>query len=731
MQCCAGSLDVDVLSQVDSHSSDFPLSQYRNEIAGDIRPAGCSAEQRVHAVIEHEDLSVLAGTEQSNEFPQDTQAPVVSAEPSDGQPLRTNDRQPVGAHGVTDDLLLPGRQKRLPQDTRGPCQLAGTSDGLPCVRDVLELEDRCVLSGTMQLNQLSQGTGSLEQLAGLSDGLPVSVHADVELEDHSVLARTVQPNHLSQDTGGPEQSSVVSVFDFMKKTVLPTLDVNSRQYLLLQEFLAECNKSSDSGPVCEVRAIDVHASNPASNPGAVVSAGASALNDGTVVSPETSDMNTDVMPDSNCSPSSDVPYSELSRSLRQPLTTEEHTAVKAGGECDSKSRKRFFCLFCEKPCIKIKQHLVSQHSDAAEVVEMQSKKGQEMEKYLLRLRNLGNHKHNCSVLQSGVGTLVVAYTHNDTAVEHAKNYAPCPSCYGYYECKQLWSHHRYRCLWRPQNEEQTERNVVAKGRSLLPVWKHSGMNTDVMPDSNCSSSSDVPYPDLSRCLRQPLTTEEHTTDNAQDGCDSKSRKRFFCLFCEKSCIKIKQHLVSQHSDAAEVVEMQSKKGQEMEKYLLRLRNLGNHKHNCSVLQSGVGTLVVAYTHNGTAVEHAKNYAPCPSCYGYYERKQLWRHHRYRCLWRPQNKEQTERNVVAKGRSLLPVPKCIPSQTCEIVGKVKKDKVSRTAVNDTAKMSEILPVMESGQGEQLTGRSLDEISVDMNEGKIDGLLCGPWQLCWTH
>ena len=53
---------------------------------------------------------------------------------------------------------------------------------------------------------------------------------------------------------------------------------------------------------------------------------------------------------------------------------------------------------------------MSQHSENAEVAEMISKPAHVVQKYLLRLRNLGNHKYNCDVLRSNEGSLVVAYT---------------------------------------------------------------------------------------------------------------------------------------------------------------------------------------------------------------------------------------------------------------------------------------------------------------------------------
>jgi len=52
-------------------------------------------------------------------------------------------------------------------------------------------------------------------------------------------------------------------------------------------------------------------------------------------------------------------------------------------------------VYFDKPNVKLKQHMTSQHSDSAEVAEMVSKCGQDLQKYL------GNHKHNCDILKSG------------------------------------------------------------------------------------------------------------------------------------------------------------------------------------------------------------------------------------------------------------------------------------------------------------------------------------------
>jgi len=82
-----------------------------------------------------------------------------------------------------------------------------------------------------------------------------------------------------------------------------------------------------------------------------------------------------------------------------------------------------------------------------------------------------------------------------------------------------------------------------------------------------------------------------------------------------------------------------------------------------------------------SIENAGNYVPCPYCFGYYEKRQMWRHCKRRCLWRPQDGEKDETKVVAKGSLLLPVPQHIPNQTKNVLHHMRKDEVYTVAVND--------------------------------------------------
>ena len=88
--------------------------------------------------------------------------------------------------------------------------------------------------------------------------------------------------------------------------------------------------------------------------------------------------------------------------------------------------------------------------------------------------------------------------------------------------------------------------------------------------------------------------------------------------------------------------------------------------------------MVAYRPNDKTA-NAEKYAPCPSCYGYYEVKQLWKHYKKRCpLATEAPKSQT---VVSQASYLLPVPAHVSANTHKIMSVMLKDSVYREAVND--------------------------------------------------
>ena len=196
-------------------------------------------------------------------------------------------------------------------------------------------------------------------------------------------------------------------------------------------------------------------------------------------------------------------------------------------------------------------------------------------------------------------------------------------------------------------------------------------------------NSNVPAEQVHAVISDSDNHDSYSPPEQKRQCHSlPSEKRYYCLFCEKPYVKIKAHLSSQHSDTKEVAEMMSKDNNEMQKYLVRLRNLGNHRHNCEVIRAHCGSLAVVYTPQSgpVPVEKADEYVPCPECYGYYERRQLWRHCKHRCLWKLTN-DAASHKAIARGTILLPVPQYICKQTHEILCHMRKDEVYQAVIND--------------------------------------------------
>ena len=56
------------------------------------------------------------------------------------------------------------------------------------------------------------------------------------------------------------------------------------------------------------------------------------------------------------------------------------------------------------------RHLQSYHKEKREVVEIVSLNDPSArKKHLLKILNVGNHRHNCQVIQGGEGVLIVGY----------------------------------------------------------------------------------------------------------------------------------------------------------------------------------------------------------------------------------------------------------------------------------------------------------------------------------
>jgi len=94
-------------------------------------------------------------------------------------------------------------------------------------------------------------------------------------------------------------------------------------------------------------------------------------------------------------------------------------------------------------------------------------------------------------------------------------------------------------------------------------------------------------------------------------------------------------------------------------------------------------LVVVYTPKDAQVTptNSSNFVPCPHCYGYYERKQLWKHSKYECPLNTPNND-SEKDVLVKGSYLLPIPKYVRGQTRQVLSHMHRDEIFMASVYDT-------------------------------------------------
>ncbi|ELT95806.1 hypothetical protein CAPTEDRAFT_195253 [Capitella teleta] len=150
-------------------------------------------------------------------------------------------------------------------------------------------------------------------------------------------------------------------------------------------------------------------------------------------------------------------------------------------------------------------------------------------------------------------------------------------------------------------------------------------------------------------------------------------KKNFCFFCNKPQSKIWRHMQSQHSNESEVQVIESLSAKkERKNKIMKLRNLGNHIHNCQVLKKNSGTLIVYYRPRGKVDN--KEYIPCEYCYGYFVRSELWRH---KCSFKPSEKKR----VVATSYLLLPAPTGASAALSGVLASSRRDDISQILKSD--------------------------------------------------
>lgn len=177
--------------------------------------------------------------------------------------------------------------------------------------------------------------------------------------------------------------------------------------------------------------------------------------------------------------------------------------------------------------------------------------------------------------------------------------------------------------------------------------------------------------------------------------ERKFDKKYNCLFCNQKYSKLPRHFESKHGDEVEIKELIAlkdipSKREYRNNILTKLRNIGSHIHNCRVLQKGEGDLLVVYRPSNNEVD-AKNYMPCPTCYGYFSKNEMWKH---RC--RLNNDKKKYHRIIHASKQLIPLPMHASESIKSIISSMRMDDVTLTVKNDKI-ICEFIRVMNNSKG----------------------------------
>jgi hypothetical protein len=134
--------------------------------------------------------------------------------------------------------------------------------------------------------------------------------------------------------------------------------------------------------------------------------------------------------------------------------------------------KRQACFYCKKLVLKIGRHLQECHKKEVEIQKIAAFKERKNKKYLKeldKLKCLGNFNHNIKVLSDVQPSSHLIVAKRPTKLRPASEFTPCPHCYAFYVCDELWRH-ILRCpiyLEGGKDVKSDRLSVLASSRLIL------------------------------------------------------------------------------------------------------------------------------------------------------------------------------------------------------------------------------------------------------------------------
>jgi len=137
--------------------------------------------------------------------------------------------------------------------------------------------------------------------------------------------------------------------------------------------------------------------------------------------------------------------------------------------------KASYCFYCAKPQKKLPRHLKKKHSTEQDVEHLLAEEDRTKRNIaLLKLRNLGNHRHNFAVVSKQEGDFIVAYRPKLEATDY-RHYTPCRYCYGYFAKDTIWKH---LCPFAPKSVDGKAIPRLRKGACDLMTTGSASMESN-------------------------------------------------------------------------------------------------------------------------------------------------------------------------------------------------------------------------------------------------------------
>jgi len=202
----------------------------------------------------------------------------------------------------------------------------------------------------------------------------------------------------------------------------------------------------------------------------------------------------------------------------------------------------------------------------------------------------------------------------------------------------------------------------------------------VVYSNNESADPDYGQPsEISRCtdeesLEPESSTVSHSIKVTCSGTAEYFDKKPYCYFCGDPQTQIQRHWMAKHSNEPEVMKLVALKAKsERIQCITKLRNKGNHLHNCAVIRAGKGDFLVTYRPKADAT--ADDYRPCESCWCYLRKNEFYRH---RCKVSAAKKGR----VAANAYLLLPAPAGMSEKVHQLLSGMTDGDVKLTAKTDS-------------------------------------------------